>query len=116
TVLAHLTEIKLAQSAAWVIVAVIAIGLLRLRPWARVGMQVVGAAILLYFAGILTLWALAWKSTGVDLSVPPLSEASRLTLLAGGMAIGLILAGIVLSMILVLRSAPIREAFESRSS
>jgi hypothetical protein len=113
TVLAHLTEIKLAQAAAWVVVAVIAIGLLRLKPWARVGMQIVGAGVLLYFAGLLVLWARAWNSPGLDSAVPPLSEASRLTLLAGGMAMGLILAGIVLSMILVLRRPRIREAFDN---
>ena len=113
TVLAHLTEIKLAQTAAWVGVAVIAIGLLRLRPWARVAMQIVGACILLYFAGILTLWAMAWNAAPPETSVPPLSEASRLAVLVGGLAVGLMLAGIVLSMIVILRRPRIREAFEA---
>ena len=113
TVLAHLTEIKLAQAAAWVGVAFIGIGLLRLRPWARVAMQAVGACILLYFAGILALWARAWTSPGVNPSVPPLSEAARLTVLVGGLAVGLVLAGIVVFMIVVLRRPRIRHAFES---
>jgi len=112
TVLAHLTEIKLAQAAAWIGIAVIAIGLLRLKPWARVAMQVVGACILLYFAGIVTLWAMAWNAPAIDSSVPPLSEASRLTLLAGGIVLGLILAGIVVAMIVVLRRPRVREAFD----
>src|SRR4051794_16197569 len=46
-VLGHIVEIKLAQAALWVGVACIGIGLLRLRPWARVAMQAVGAAMLL---------------------------------------------------------------------
>ena len=57
TLLAHLTEIKLAQAVAWIGVAFIGVGLLRLRPWARVALQLVGAFILLYFACILALWA-----------------------------------------------------------
>lgn len=113
TVLAHLTEIKLVQAAAWVGVAFIAVGLLRLRPWARVALQVVGACILLYFAGILAIWARAWQSAGLDPTVPRLSETSRLTLLAGGMAIGVVLAAFVVSMIVILRRPGIRQAFDS---
>ena len=60
--MAHITEIKLAQAILWMGVAFIAIGLLRLRPWARVAMQVVGVAMLLYFAGILIAWGFAWNA------------------------------------------------------
>ncbi|HEY6147447.1 MAG TPA: hypothetical protein VIZ69_07100, partial [Thermoanaerobaculia bacterium] len=72
-----------------------------------------GACVLLYFAGILALWVRAWNSAGADPTVPRLSEASRLTLLAGGMAVGLVLAAFVVSMIVILRRPRIRQAFDS---
>jgi hypothetical protein len=113
TVLAHLTEIKLAQALAWLGIAFIGVGLLRLRPWARVALQAVGALILLYFACLVALWARAWTAPGVNPSVPTLSESARLTILAGGTAVGVVLAGIVVSVIMMLRRPRIRQAFES---
>jgi hypothetical protein len=113
TVLAHLTEIKLAQAVAWIGVVFIGVGLLRLKPWARVALQVVGVCNLLYFAGILALWARAWTAPGIDPSVPPLSETSRLAVLVGGVAVGLAFAAVVVCMIVVLRRPRIRQAFDS---
>ncbi|MDQ6891820.1 MAG: hypothetical protein M3167_03975 [Acidobacteriota bacterium] len=113
TILAHLTEIKLAQALLWIGVASIGVALLRLRPWARVAMQAVGGCGLLYFAGLLAVWARAWSAEPIDPSVPRLSENSRLTLLAGGITIFLVLGGIVVAMILVLRRPRIQEAFDT---
>jgi hypothetical protein len=113
TILAHLTQIKLAQALLWIGVAFIAIGLLRLRPWTRVAMQAVGGCVLLYFAFLLAVWARAWTAEPVDPSVPRLSEASRITLLAGGITVLLVLGGIVVGMIVVLRRPRIRQAFDS---
>ena len=114
-ILAHITEIKLAQAAAWIGIAVIGIGLLRLRPWARVAMQIVGIGLVLYFAGFMAIWLRAWNAPGLENAVPPLSEASRFALLLGGIGVGIIFAGVVISMIVILRSPRIREAFESAS-
>jgi len=113
TILAHLTQIKLAQTFLWLGVAFIAIALLRLRPWARVAMQAVGGGVLLYFAFLVAVWARAWTAEPIDPSVPRLSEASRITLLAGGITVVLVLAGIVVAMIVVLRRPRIRQAFDS---
>jgi hypothetical protein len=110
TILRYLTEIKLAQAAAWIGVACIAIGLLRLRDWARRGMQVVGGCVLLYFSGVLVAWSLAWNAPPPP-GVAPLSRPARLTLLGGGITVTLVLAAIVVWMILILRRRDIREAF-----
>lgn len=114
TIVAHITEIKIAQAILWMGVAFIAIGLLRLRPWARVAMQVVGVAMLLYFAGILIAWGFAWNAPPpADPAVPPLSGPARMTVLAAGSAL-LIFFGIVMVwMIVILRRPRIRAAFDA---
>jgi len=112
TIVAHITEIKLAQAILWMGVAFIAIGLLRLRPWARVAMQVVGGAMLLYFAGILIAWGFAWNAPP-PVGVRPLSEPARLTVLAGGSAVLIFFGAVVVWMIVTLRRPRIRAAFDS---
>ena len=75
-------------------------------------MQVVGVAVLLYFAGILIAWAFAWNATP-PAGVTPLSEPARLTLMAGGSAVLIFFGAVVVWMIVTLRRAPIRAAFDS---
>ena len=112
-IVGHMTEIKLGQAILWMAIGGIAIGLLRLRNWARAAMQVVGVAMLLYFAGILIAWAFAWNAPPpANSSVPPLSEASRMTLMAGGAAVLIFFGAVVVWMIVILRRPRIRAAFD----
>jgi len=112
TILTHLTEIKLLQAALWIVIACIAAGLLRLRPWARRAMQVVGGCVLLYFSGLLVAWSFAWNAPPPP-GVTPLSRTARLTLLGGGATVIVLLGAIVIWMIAILRRPEIRRAFAS---
>ena len=113
TILAHLTAIKLAQAAIWIGVAFIAIGVLRLRGWARVAMQVVGGCALLYFGGVLVAWSFAWNAPPPP-GVAPLSRSARLTLLGGGATVLLIFAAVVIWMLAILRRPDVRAVFGSK--
>ena len=77
-------------------------------------MQVVGAGMLLYFAGILIAWGFAWNAPPpANPAVHPLSESARLTVVAGGCAVLIFFGAIVVWMIVTLRRAQIRTAFDS---
>jgi hypothetical protein len=112
SVLAHLTEIKLAQAALWVVIGATAVALLRLRPWARVAMQAAGWLVLVYFAGVLCVWAVAWSKAGGDPTAPRLSDSSRMGVLVGGVSIGAVLAAFIVAMIGNLSRPEVRRAFD----
>jgi hypothetical protein len=111
--LAHLTEIKLAQALAWTAVAVAAFNFLRLRRWARVAVQAVSWIGLAYVACVGVVWAAAYSripaaEVVAHSSAPP---AHRTLLLLGGLLVCVVLIAGLIATIVLLRSADVRRAF-----
>ncbi|MDQ2980604.1 MAG: hypothetical protein M3R62_15455 [Acidobacteriota bacterium] len=111
--LAHLTEIKLAQALAWASVAVAAFHFLRLRRWARAAIQAISWIGLAYVCCVGVVWAAAYsriRAAGVvaPSSAPP---AHRTLLLLGGLLVCVVLVAGFIATIVLLRSADVRRAF-----
>ena len=112
--LAHLTALMAAQALWWAFVGIAAFSLLRLRPWARVAMQGVCWTQLVYFAGFGTLWATVWPTQPVSgESAPAFSAISNRTVVfIGGLAVFAVAATGLITVIVLLRTPKVREAFE----
>ena len=106
----HLTALQTCEAILSAAVIVVAFQLLRLRPWARVGMQAACWLVLVYVVAFGAFWVWLWGS--VVTAVPPSHASSfgRIGLIAG-LAVLLAAAGGLVAMIVLLASSRVREAF-----
>jgi hypothetical protein len=106
----HLTALQIGEAIVSAAVIVAAIGLLRLRPWARTGIQAVCWIVLIWVAAFGAFWVWLWGS--VVAAVPPSHASSfgRIGLIAG-LAVCLAVAAGLAVMIVLLASSRVREAF-----
>jgi hypothetical protein len=108
----HLTAIKIAQLVAGIAVVVLAYRFLRLRPRARVAIQVVCWIVLCYVLAFAALWTRIWtRAFALAPDDPRLSGTHGRIALAAGLALCAALAAGLLLMIRSLRSFPVRDAF-----
>jgi hypothetical protein len=115
--LAHLTEIKLAQALGWTAVAVAAFYFLRLRRWARVAVQAICWIGLAYVSCVGVVWAAAYSripAAGVAAHSSALPAHRTLLFLGGLLVCAVLIAGLTATIVL-LRSADVRRAFAVRS-
>lgn len=112
---AHLTKVKIAEAILSVAVGVAAYHFLRLAPWSRVALQAICWSALAYVVSFALLWAAIWtKISAGTLVDPSLSDPSNARfVLFAGVAVCTALATGLAVMIASLRSAQIRDAFES---
>jgi len=110
--LSHITAVMTVQALWWVFVGVAAVGLLRLRPWARVAMQGVCGFLLVYFLGIEMFWALVWPNlpSGNARGVA-LGASSRAVALVAGLTVCAAASAGLIWMIVLLRGPRVRAAF-----
>lgn len=106
----HLTTLQTGEAILAVAIIVIAIQLLRLRPWARVGMQAVCWLFLAALAAFGAFWVWLWGT--IAAAVPP-SRASSLGPIgiAAGLGVCLVVAAGLAVMIALLAGSRVREAF-----
>jgi hypothetical protein len=106
----HLGALQTIEATLSAAVIVIAFRLLRLRPWARVGMQVVCWLVLAAVAAFGAFWV--WLCRSVAAAVPSSAASSfeRFGLVAG-LAFCLAVAAGLAVMIALLSSSRVREAF-----
>ena len=110
--LAHLTLVVSAQALWWTAVGVAAFGLLRLRPWARVTIQGVCWALLAYVAAFAAFWATVWPRLPARGAFSASSATSfRAGEFVGGFVALVIVGAALITMIVLLRSSRVREAF-----
>jgi hypothetical protein len=111
-ILSHITAVIAVQALWWIFVGAAALGLLRLRPWARLAMQGVCGFLLLYFLGFEMFWALVWpnlpsgSARGVALGV-----SSRLVALVAGLTVCAAASAGLIWIIVLLRRPRVRAAF-----
>jgi hypothetical protein len=111
--LAHLTEIKLAQALAWTAVAVAAFYFLRLRRWARVAVQAICWIGLAYVSCVGVVWAAAYSRIPAAGVVAHSSAPAthRTLLLLGGLLVCVVLIAGLIATIVLLRSTDVGRAF-----
>lgn len=108
----HLTAIKIAQLVAGVSVVFLAYELLRLRPRARVGIQVACWIVLCYVLAFAALWIRIWtRALALNPGDPRFAGSHGLMALALGLGVSAALATGLIVMIVLLRSSEIRHAF-----
>lgn len=108
----HLTALQAGEAVLSAAVIVIAIALLRLRPWARVGMQAVCWMVLVWVAAFGAFWVWLWQS--VAAAVPASHASSFATIgLTVGLAVCLAGAAGLVAMIASLRGPRVRSAFNT---
>jgi hypothetical protein len=111
--LAHAEAVMTAQAFWWAFVVIAAIGLLRLRPWARVVFQGICWALLAYATLFGILWTTVWPmlpSRGASAPAAP-TESYRVIGLVFGLTASAAVAAGLISMIVLLRRPGIRAAF-----
>jgi len=109
----HLTAIKIAQLIAGVAVVFLAYELLRLRPRARVGIQVVCWIVLCYVFAFAALWIRIWtRALALAPDDPRFAGSHGRISLALGLGLSAALATGLIVMIVLLRSSQMRHAFE----
>lgn len=106
----HLTALQTCEAILSATVIVLAIQLLRLRSWARAGMQAFCWLILVSVAAFGAFWVWLWRS--VTAAVPPSHAGSfgRIGLVVG-LAFWLAVASGLAVMIALLASSRVRDAF-----
>ena len=112
----HLTALQVCEAILSVAVIVVAFQLLRLRPWARVGMQAACWLVFVWVVAFGAFWVWLWGN--IATAVPP-SHASTIGRigLIGGLAVLLAAAAGLVVMIVLLATSRVREAFRpARSS
>lgn len=114
----HLAALMSVQVIASALVGFSAYQLLRLRPWARVAMQVVCWFALAFLGSFTAFWAWFWPKAAAAQAAtdPSFSEHSygEIGLLAGVVICLAVCAGLAV-MIALLRGSKVREAFRSPS-
>ncbi len=114
--LEHLTELKVAQAIFWSIVGASAIGLLRLRPWARVAMQAACGVLACYCAVVAFFWISAWNRIPAEGPHPgALSGSHRAILFSAALAVCLLFGSGLAGVAVLLRSARVKDAFPAGS-
>ncbi|HYT31260.1 MAG TPA: hypothetical protein VEO37_01595 [Thermoanaerobaculia bacterium] len=109
----HLTAIKIAQLIAGVAVVFLAYELLRLRPRARVGIQIVCWIVLCYVFAFAALWIRIWtRALALAPDDPRFAGPHGRLTLALGLGLSAALATGLIVMIVLLRSSQMRHAFE----
>ena len=114
--LAHLTALMTAQALWWAFVGIAAFGLLRLRPWARVAIQGVCWAILVYVSAV--GFGVFWGTISRTLPVRGAGAVAfgtsyrTLALIGGTIAYAAASAGLIW-MIVLLRTPRVRAAFRA---
>ena len=106
----HLTAIQVCEAILSAAVIVLAFQLLRLRPWARVGMQAACWLVLVYVVAFGAFWIWLWGSVGAAASPSHAGTIGRIGLFAG-LAVLLTAAGGLVAMIVLLAGSRVREAF-----
>ena len=115
--LRHLTALLSTEAIVSALVGLSAFELLRLRPWARVAMQIVCWFALAYVVCFTAFWAWLWPKAAAAKAAAnhSLSPHAYGTGLIVGVAVCLALGAALAVMIALLRSSRIREAFQSPS-
>jgi hypothetical protein len=109
----HLTAIKIAQLIAGLAVVFLAYELLRLRPRARVGIQVVCWIVLCYVFAFAALWIRIWtRALALAPDDPRFAGSHGQISLALGLGLSAALATGLIVMIVLLRSSQMHHAFE----
>jgi len=109
----HLTEIKIAQLIGGVAVVFLAYRFLRLRPRARLGIQIVCWIVLCYVLGFGALWIRIWtRALALAPDDPRFAGSHGRISLALGLGLSAALATGLIVMIVLLRSSQMRYAFE----
>jgi hypothetical protein len=106
----HLTTLQLAEAILSAAVIVIAIQFLRLRPWARAGMQTVCWVSLVSVMAFGAFWVWLWGRVAAAVPPTPASPLEKIGLIAG-LAVCLVIANGLAVMIALLGRSRIREAF-----
>ncbi|MEP6769958.1 MAG: hypothetical protein ABJC61_14895 [Acidobacteriota bacterium] len=115
--LEHLTELKIAQAIFWSFVGAGAIGLLRLRAWARVAMQAACGLLACYCAVFAFVWIRAWSGVPAEARHSgELSDAHRAILLSGALGLCLLFAGGLATVVFLLRGERVKAAFAAVSA
>ena len=112
--LSHITAVITAQALWWVFVGVAAVGLLRLRPWARLAIQGVCGLLLVYLLGAETFWAAVWPTLpSQNARVVALGTSYRALALVAALSAGAAVGAGLIWMIFLLRGPRVRAAFRS---
>jgi hypothetical protein len=111
----HLTAIKFAQLIAGAAVAFSAYQFLRLRPRARVVIQIVCWIVLCYVLALAALWIRIWtRAFALAPDDPRFAGSHGRISLALGLGVSLALATALIVVIVLLRSSDVRHVFERR--
>lgn len=100
-----------AQAFSWLLVGLCAWSFLRLRPWARVAMQVICCLGLCYGWALAVLWIKLWQKTGLASAGAELTEARRSVALFAGLAVWILFGAVLAVWLGLLRSSRVRGAF-----
>jgi hypothetical protein len=112
--LAHAGALMTVQALWWAFVVIAAIGLLRLRPWARVAFQGICWAVLAYATLFGIFWTAVWPTLparGASAPAAP-AESYRVIGLVFGLTTSAAVAAGLITMIALLRRPKVREAFD----
>ncbi len=111
----HLTALMAAQAFWWAAVGISAVELLRLKPWARPAIEGVGWVLLVYATAFGVFWARLWLAAPTPGFSPlPPHGSYRAIALASGLAACAAIAAALAVMIVFLRRAAVRLAFQPR--
>jgi len=109
----HLTGVKIAQVVAGAAVVLLAFQFLRLRPRARVGIQIVCWIVLGYVVSFAALWVVIWaRALALAPGDPRFSGSHGQITLGLGLGVSVAFATGLIVMIVLLRSSQVRHAFE----
>ena len=109
----HLATVKIIEAVASAGVICIASQFLRLRAWARVAVQAVCWLTLCYIVSFAILWVGIWTHMTAEPAGGPMSSSysHRMIGLVGGLAVCLLFAAGLVTMIALLRGSRVRAAF-----
>ena len=108
--LAHVAALMTVQALWWAFVVIAAIGLLRLRPWARVAFQGICWALLSYITLFGIFWMTVWPRLSARGASAP-AESYRVIGLVLGLTTSAAVAAGLIAIVVLLRRPRIREAF-----
>jgi hypothetical protein len=111
--LAHAGALMTVQALWWAFVIIAAIGLLRLRPWARVAFQGICWALFAYATLFGIFWTTIWPMLPGRGASPPATpaESYRVIGLVFGLTASAAVAAALIALIILLRRPRIRAAF-----
>jgi hypothetical protein len=114
--LAHLTALMTAQALWWAFVGIAAFGLLRIRPWARLAIQGVCSALLVYVCAV--AFGVFWSVVSPTLPARgagaiAFGTSHRMLALVGGLTVVAAASAGLIWMIVLLRTPRVRAAFRA---